>query len=79
MKLAGSRPWKDISGAEPTGGVSNYLSNTDLKSWITNIPHYARAQVAGVYPGIDLILYSHGGNLEYDFVVSPGADPDQIR
>ena len=24
MKLAGSRPWKNISGVEPTGGVSNY-------------------------------------------------------
>src|SRR5438445_10627077 len=23
MKLQGSRPWKDISGADPTGGVSN--------------------------------------------------------
>jgi len=79
MKLAGSRPWKDISGADPTGGVSNYLSDTDLKSWITNIPHYARVKVAGVYPGIDLIVYSHGGNLEYDFAISPGADPNQIQ
>src|SRR4051794_15928276 len=25
MKLAGSRPWRDITGAEPTGGVSNYF------------------------------------------------------
>jgi len=79
MKLAGSRPWKDILGAEPTGGVSNYLSDADLKSWITNIPHYARVKVAGVYPGIDLIVYSHGGNLEYDFAISPGADPNQIQ
>jgi hypothetical protein len=26
MKLAGSRPWKDMTGAEPSGGVSNYLN-----------------------------------------------------
>src|SRR5882724_1675691 len=31
MKLQGSRPWKDISGAEPTGGVSNYLDNINRK------------------------------------------------
>jgi hypothetical protein len=79
MKLAGSRPWKDISGGEPTGGVSNYLNETDLKSWLTNIPHYGRVRVAGVYDGVDLIFYSNGGNLEYDFVVAPGADPKRIQ
>ena len=31
MKLAGSRPWKDITGAELTGGVSNYLNNRNVK------------------------------------------------
>jgi hypothetical protein len=31
MKLVGSRPWNEISGAEPTGGVSNYVNTRDLK------------------------------------------------
>src|ERR1700733_3185723 len=79
MKLAGGRPWKDISGVEPTGGVSNYQSLTDLKSWISNVPQYERVKVANVYEGIDLILYSNGKDLEYDFVVAPGADPKQVQ
>ena len=33
----------------------------------------------GVYPGVDLVYHHHGPNLEYDFVVAPGADPDRIR
>jgi hypothetical protein len=79
MKLAGGRPWKNISGVEPTGGVSNYLSPADAKSWISNVPQYQRVKMADVYPGIDLIFYANGDDLEYDFVVAPGADPKQVQ
>ena len=40
MKLAGSRPWNEISGAEPTGGVSNYVNTRDLKRSVNRIPQY---------------------------------------
>jgi hypothetical protein len=79
MKLAGSRPWNDISGAEPTGGVSNYLNQKDLKRSINRVPQYRRMKVAKVYKGIDLIFYTNDGDLEYDFAVAPGADPRQIQ
>lgn len=79
MKLDGSRPWNNVTGLEPTGGVSNYLRGRDAKNSLTHIPHYARMSVIGVYDGIDLVFYSHGGDLEYDFVVKPGADAKRIR
>ena len=79
MKLAGSRPWVDITGDEPTGGVSNYLNNRDLKRSVNHVPQYGRVKVANVYEGIDLIFYTNGGDLEYDFVVAPGANPEQIQ
>jgi hypothetical protein len=79
MKLNGSRSWENVKGLEPTGGVSNYFLGNDPKQWHLRVPHYARIQTAGVYDGIDLVLYSHGGELEYDFVVAPYADPKQIR
>ena len=79
MKLAGSRRWRDISGSERTGGVSNYLNNRDLKRSVNHIPQYGRLKVANVYKGIDLIFYSNDGDLEYDFAVAPGANPEQIQ
>jgi hypothetical protein len=79
MKLAGSRPWKEMTGAEPTGGVSNYLQDANSKDSLTNIPHYSKVRVANVYEGIDLVFHSNGGDLEYDFVVAPGADPKRIQ
>src|SRR5260370_80782 len=79
MRLAGSRPWSNITGAEPTGGVSNYLHSRDLKRFVNHIPQYGRIKVASVYKGIDLIFYTNGGDLEYDFAVAPGANPEQIQ
>jgi hypothetical protein len=79
MKLVGSRPWTTISGLERTAGVSNYLNNRDLKRSINQIPQYGRLKISKVYKGIDLILYMNDGDLEYDFVVAPGADAEQIQ
>jgi hypothetical protein len=79
MKLSAGKPWTDVQGLEPTGGVSNYLIGNNRKAWHTGIPHYGRLRVASVYDGIDLVLYGRGRDLEYDFVVAPGADPKQIR
>ena len=79
IKLTGSRAWDEVKGLEPTGGTSNYFLGKDPKDWHTDIPQYARVSAAGVYDGIDLVFYSHGNDLEYDFVVAPGADPKQIQ
>jgi hypothetical protein len=43
-----------------------------------NIPNYAKVRYRNVYPGIDLIYYGNQRQLEYDFVVNPGADPASI-
>jgi hypothetical protein len=79
MKLAGSSPWHEIAGEDPTGAVSNYVNSRDIKSSVNGVLQYRRMKVANVYPGIDLILYSNGGDLEYDFALAPDADPNQIQ
>lgn len=40
---------------------------------------YAQVRYDEIYSGIDLIYYGRGGELEYDWIVDPGADPDTIR
>jgi Big-like domain-containing protein/beta-propeller repeat-containing protein len=39
---------------------------------------YARVRLADVYPGIDVIFYGRGGELEHDIVVAPGADLSRV-
>ncbi|HTZ56984.1 MAG TPA: SBBP repeat-containing protein [Acidobacteriaceae bacterium] len=79
MNLPGSHPWTEIQALEPTGGVSNYLLSEDRRDWHSDIPQYGRLRVKNVYDGVDLVFYGHGHELEYDFVLAPGGDPNQIR
>ncbi len=48
-------------------------------TWHTGIASYGRIQYSSVYPGVDVIYYGSQGQLEYDFVLRPGADPRAIR
>jgi len=66
-------------GAEELPGKTNYFIGNDPKKWRTNVPTYAQVRYHDVYPGVDLVYYGNqGGQLEYDFVVAPGADPSAI-
>ena len=47
--------------------------------WHTGIANYARVRYQSVYPGIDVVYYGNQNQLEYDFVLAPGANPDAIR
>jgi len=61
-------------------GVSNYFIGSDPKAWRANVPRFARIRYRDLEPGIDLVFYQGpGGELEYDLVVAPGADPGRIR
>ncbi len=40
---------------------------------------FASQRYAGLYEGIDFIAKKEGENFKYDYVVSAGADPNQIR
>ena len=79
MKLVGANPNPQVVGLDELPGKSNYFLGNDPSKWQTNIPHYARIKYEGLYPGIDLIYYGNQRQLEYDFVVAPGADPKAIK
>jgi hypothetical protein len=64
---------------QPLPGKANYVIGNDPSSWRTGIPTYRKVMVAGLYPGVDLVYYGNQRQLEYDFVVAPGADPGLIR
>jgi hypothetical protein len=80
MKLVGANPAASVTGAEELRGKSNYFIGKDPSKWRTNVPNYAQVKYPAIYPGVDLLYYGNqDGQLEYDFVVAPGADPSAIR
>jgi hypothetical protein len=74
-KLLGANPTPAIRGEEEQAGKVHYLRAGQS---LTNIPTYARVRYEQVYPGIDLVYYGNRRQLEYDFVVRPGADVNSI-
>jgi hypothetical protein len=78
LALAQSNPRAEVEGMEIQPGRSNYLIGNDPAQWHRNVPHFARVKYRGVYPGIDLVYYGNQRQLESDYVLAPGANPNQI-
>jgi len=74
LRLVGANANARVTGLDPLPGKSNYFIGNDPQKWRTNVSNYAKVRYADVYPGVDLVYYGNQGQLEYDFVVSPGAD-----
>jgi hypothetical protein len=79
LKLPGARPGAKAVGVDALPGNANYFLGNDPKKWRTNVPTYRAVRFESVWRGIDLVYYGNGRQLEYDFVVRPGARPDAIR
>lgn len=79
MKLLGANPKPEVAGADKLPGVINYVSGADPSDWITGVPTFGKVKYSAVYPGVDVVYYGNQRQLEYDFVVAPGADPNPVR
>lgn len=77
MEFAGAAVAR-LEALEPQPGVTDYLVGRNRSQWRRAVPHYRRVAARGVYPGVDVIYYSTGRQLEFDLVVAPGADPSLI-
>jgi hypothetical protein len=79
FRLTGAATSPAAVGEDQKPGKVNYFFGNDPTKWHTNVPTYARVRYKSVYPGIDLVYYGSGRELECDFAVSPGADPNRIQ
>jgi beta-propeller repeat-containing protein/List-Bact-rpt repeat protein len=77
MEMLGASAQPQLTAENLQPGKTNYLIGKDPKNWHSNIPRYGQVRYRDVYPGIDL-AYHGTQQLEFDFVVKPGANPDKI-
>lgn len=78
MKLVGANHSALATARELLPGTVNYFIGNDQSKWKTALPTYKRIAYHSVYPGVDLVYYGNQRQLEYDFIVAPGADPSTI-
>ena len=79
MAWKGANPDATAVGRDALSGKSNYLVGNDATKWITGVTSFGKVQYRNLYPGVDLVFYGAGRQLEYDFVLAPGVDPGVIR
>ncbi|MBI1803307.1 MAG: SBBP repeat-containing protein [Ignavibacteriae bacterium] len=79
VAFVGANPSPVITSEEETGTTSNYFVGYDPSRWRSDVSLYRRIRCHDLYKGIDLVYYGNGMQLEYDFIVSPGADPKIIK
>jgi hypothetical protein len=57
---------------------TSYFLGNDATRWRSGVPTFARVRYEQVLEGVDLVFHGDRGELEYDLVVAPHADPSGI-
>ena len=78
MGFVGARAGSHVEGRDLLPGTSNYFIGPASR-WRTDVPQYGGVVYRSLYPGVDLVFHSAGGEMEYDFVLAAGADANEIE
>ena len=78
LSLEGGNRNPAMQAIDQQASKTNYFVGNDSAKWQRDLANFARVKYTGVYPGVDLVYYGNQLQLEYDFLVAPGADPSQI-
>jgi gliding motility-associated-like protein len=75
--LSGANSRVDVVGSSSVNRNIRYFTS-GVRS--NKINEYKQITYQNVYPGIDMTFYTHeSGQLKYDFIVQPGANPELIE
>ena len=78
MRLLGGNPNPQISAGSELPGAINYYVGSNPKNWRTGVKQFASVAYSDVYPGVNMVFHGEQRQLEFDFVVAPGADAKTI-
>jgi photosystem II stability/assembly factor-like uncharacterized protein len=79
LKMIGAKKEAVAEGEGEMPGKVNYFIGNASANWHTNIPTYRQVIYKDVYAGVNLVYYGNQRQLEYDFVIAAGADPNVIK
>ncbi len=68
-----------ITDSKEQSWYYNYFLGKDPSRWKSNIHPALAVDYTGLYQGIDMHVASDRGNMKYEFMVSPHADPSVIK
>ncbi len=68
----------EVVGINQLRAKSNYIYESVDDNY-KDISNYSKVMYKNIYKGIDLIFYESNGDIKYDFIVKPGANPNDIN
>ncbi len=68
-----------VSGLHQKTNYHNYFTGNDPARWASRVPLYDELEYKDIYNGIDLHFLQRQQQLKYEFTVSPGANPQEIK
>jgi hypothetical protein len=78
LDVVGKNADVHVEAEDLLGSKANYLIG-DADQYHQDVANYGAVRYSNVYDGIDLRYYGTQRQLEYDFIVNPGAAVDAIR
>jgi hypothetical protein len=79
LQLLGANPDAHLDGLGALSVQTSYIKGPKATDWVKGVRQFSRVRASEVYPGVDAVYYGNGQQLEYDFLLKPGADPAQIK
>jgi hypothetical protein len=77
INFAGANPRSEPHGEAKSESTTRYYLGV-ANTWRT-ASHFERVRYSAIYPGIDLVFVTASNQIEYNFEISPYADPAAIR
>ncbi len=78
VQFVGGAAKPQMIADKPLPTYTNYFIGNNPSQWATDCKTYQGITIQEIYPNIDLRYYSNNGQMKYDLIVRPGADPSKI-
>jgi hypothetical protein len=78
MKFLGGLASPTLVGQGLLDSKSNYFVGAESQ-WHTDVANFSAVEYRDIYSGVNVLFHGNPSQLQYDFTVAAGANPDQIR
>lgn len=78
FQFEGAAPGATLIGEDKRPHHYNFFHGNDPACWRTNVAAFSSVLYRGLYKDVELRVREEGGRIEYDLLLAPGADLDQV-
>ncbi len=78
INFKGAQTPTNVEFLQPTEFYHNYYYGNDPSKWKTNIHPSKTIKLKNIYPKIDFLIYTMESGIEFDWIVNPGGNVNDI-